>query len=290
MAYKVGLLDADSAYQRALMEYLNLRATVPIQLYAFTNPEAFDTFLKKEMPELILVGDEYADRMEQENCQGLVLTKKRENIGRSQYLFRYQSVDTLIKYMLETIGTAQKTSLEKGVFLAVYSPLGRCGKTQFANSLCRAMPDSLYVNWEGISAEEATDGIGSYLLYCMKSRNEACFAYLQEQHVTRIPPPDSFQDIRQAELQDMFFFRDGIRKRNLYDGVVFDIGVTALSGYEILSAFDSIFVPTLEDEPSQMKQKWFERAYLQEGGDIEKLRYISLDGQDSDRLAKQYVR
>lgn len=61
MAYKVCLLDSDPAYQRALMEYLNLRATIPIQLYVFSNPAVYAAFREREKPELILVGDCYAE-------------------------------------------------------------------------------------------------------------------------------------------------------------------------------------------------------------------------------------
>ena len=43
------------------MEYLNLRATIPIQLYVFSNPAVYAAFREREKPELILVGDCYAD-------------------------------------------------------------------------------------------------------------------------------------------------------------------------------------------------------------------------------------
>ena len=88
MAYKVCLLDSDPAYQRALMEYLNLRATIPIQLYVFSNPAVYAAFREREKPELILVGDCYADWKDAEDCPVLVLTINREYIGRTQYFFR----------------------------------------------------------------------------------------------------------------------------------------------------------------------------------------------------------
>lgn len=87
MAYKVCLLDSDPAYQRALMEYLNLRATIPIQLYVFSNPAVYAAFREREKPELILVGDCYADWKDAEDCPVLVLTTNREYIGRTQYFF-----------------------------------------------------------------------------------------------------------------------------------------------------------------------------------------------------------
>lgn len=172
MAYKVCLLDSDPAYQRALMEYLNLRATIPIQLYVFSNPAVYAAFREREKPELILVGDCYADWKDAEDCPVLVLTINREYIGRTQYFFRYQSVEHLVETMLQMIGANQPCVTETGMFYAVYSPLGRCGKTTFAKKLCERIGNSLYVNWEGISECLDEKGIGSWCIYCMKSRNE----------------------------------------------------------------------------------------------------------------------
>ena len=190
MAYKVCLLDSDPAYQRALMEYLNLRATIPIQLYVFSNPAVYAAFREREKPELILVGDCYADWKDAEDCPVLVLTTNREYIGRTQYFFRYQSVEHLVETMLQMIGANQPCVTETGMFYAVYSPLGRCGKTTFAKKLCERIGNSLYVNWEGISECLDEKGIGSWMLYCMKSRNEECLEYLQANAVASLPPPE----------------------------------------------------------------------------------------------------
>ena len=154
------------------MEYLNLRATIPIQLYVFSNPAVYAAFREREKPELILVGDCYADWKDAEDCPVLVLTINREYIGRTQYFFRYQSVEHLVETMLQMIGANQPCVTETGMFYAVYSPLGRCGKTTFAKKLCERIGNSLYVNWEGISECLDEKGIGSWMLYCMKSRNE----------------------------------------------------------------------------------------------------------------------
>lgn len=48
MAYKVGLLDRDLPYQKALTEYLNLRTSTPIQLYTFTTEQVLQQFLERE--------------------------------------------------------------------------------------------------------------------------------------------------------------------------------------------------------------------------------------------------
>ena len=290
MAYKVCLLDSDPAYQRALMEYLNLRATIPIQLYVFSNPAVYAAFREREKPELILVGDCYADWKDAEDCPVLVLTTNREYIGRTQYFFRYQSVEHLVETMLQMIGANQPCVTETGMFYAVYSPLGRCGKTTFAKKLCERIGNSLYVNWEGISECLDEKGIGSWMLYCMKSRNEECLEYLQANAVASLPPPECFQDIRQIEIEDLRWFREAIQRRGQYAGVVFDIGGMALASYAVFGAFDRILIPTLRDTVSQKKQKVFEQMLCQEYEKTENLQYVQLEGQDVDQIADMYVR
>lgn len=154
------------------------------------------------------------------------------------------------------IGANQPCVTETGMFYAVYSPLGRCGKTTFAKKLCERIGNSLYVNWEGISECLDENGIGSWMLYCMKSRNEECLEYLQANAVASLPPPECFRDIRQIEIEDLRWFREAIQRRGQYAGVVFDIGGMALASYAVFGAFDRILIPTLRDTVSQKNRRY----------------------------------
>ena len=197
MAYKVGMLDTDSAYQRAFMEYLNLRATIPIRLFTFTSEEALEQFCDQNTLDLLLVGDEMSNLKWKK--QTVVLTKSREFEKKEHYIFRYQSMEMIVKYILDQMDQQHPNVENEYAFLAVYSPLGRCGKTEYAKKICGKFRRSLYVNWEGISSEKAEEGIGSWMIYCMKSRNEECIEYLQQHSCKKVPPPDSYQDITQVE-------------------------------------------------------------------------------------------
>lgn len=290
MAYKVCLLDSDPAYQRALMEYLNSRTTIPIQLYVFTIPAAYMAFRGHEKPHLILVGDAYADWKDSEDCPVLVLTGNREFIGQSQYFFRYQSVERLVEVIQQILGMKRRCEVETGMFYAVYSPLGRCGKTTFAKSLSRQFTNSLYVNWEGISETTDEDELGGWMLYCIKSRNEECLTYLQTHAVSSLPPPDCYEDIRQIEIEDLLWFREELKKRQLYEGVIFDIGGMVLASYAVLDAFDRIFIPTLADAVSIRKQEVFGQMIQRKYEHVENLQYVQLEGQDVDRVAEMCMR
>lgn len=290
MAYKVCLLDSDPAYQRALMEYLNSRTTIPVQLYVFTIPATYMAFREKEKPQLILVGDAYADWKDPDDCPVLVLTGNRELIGQPKYFFRYQSVERLVEVIQQILSMNQRYVVNSGMFYAVYSPLGRCGKTTFSKSLCRQFTDSLYVNWEGISEMADEDELGSWILYCIKSRNEECLTYLQTHAVTSLPPPDCFEDIRQIEKEDLIWFREEVRKRQLYESVVFDIGGMVLASYRVLEAFDRIFVPTLSDAVSLRKQEVFGQMLRRNYEHMENLQYVQLEGQDADCVVEMYMR
>ena len=272
MAYKVGMLDMDCAYQKAFMEYLNLRSTIPLRLYIFSNMERLENFCHQNELDLLLVGDEIEECGL--NVPVLILTKHREHAQTDRYLFRYQSMEVIVQCILDTISKQRPKVEHEHAFLAVYSPLGRCGKTIYAKKLCNQFTKSLYVNWEGISSEPPADGFGSWMIYCMKSRNEECMEYLKEKKITSISSPDSFQDICQVEKSDLVWFRDAVRRRSMYDAVVFDIGSTVVCGYSVLEVFDRVYIPTLDDAVSQKKMQEFDRMVRQEIIDVSGLHYV----------------
>lgn len=291
MAYKVCLLDSDSAYQRALMQYLNMRAAIPVQLYAFTTAESYAAFRKTAVPELLLVGEEYADWTD--ICPVCVLAKQREYTGKQKSLFRYQGVELLVKSMLEIIEQGQKKTVDGPAVYAVHSPLGRCGKTQFAKEICRRFAKGLYVNWEGIPERlcESTDAdMGNQLLYCLKSRNEAYITWLMEQGCTAIPPPDGYLDIRQIEKADLVWFQEAIREHTDYEVVVFDIGTMVVGTYGIFGAFDWVMVPVLNDPVSMAKTAVFSELVTRACGQIPQLVYVPMEGGPVEELVNRYVR
>lgn len=291
MAYKVCLLDSDSAYQRALMQYLNMRAAIPVQLYAFTTAESFAAFRETAVPELLLVGEEYADWTDV--CPVCVLTKQREYTGKQRSLFRYQGVELLVRSMLEIIEQGQQKVVDGAAVYAVHSPLGRCGKTQLAQEICRRFKKSLYVNWEGIPAcvpESAETDMGNQLLYCLKSRNEAYITWLMEQECTAILPPDGYLDIRQIEKEDIAWFREEIRKNTDYEVVVFDAGTMVAGTYGIFGAFDRVLVPVLNDPVSKSKTSVFAERVAQVCGQLPQLAYVPMEGCPVEELVNRYVR
>ncbi len=275
MSYKVGLLDNDPAYQKALMEYFNLRAKASIQLFVFSELKALERYLMTNRLSLLLVGDEFA--AQEVSCPMVVLTKYRERANGEQAIFRYQSAEMLVAYIMQYIGQDMCREVEPFLFVAVYSPLGRCGKTTYAKQLCAQYKNSLYINWEGFSGEPGDRETGSYLLYCMKSKNEACFTFLKEHQVETIPAPMGFQDIRQVEAADLIWFRDSLKQRQDYECVIFDIGGTVLSDFSVFKTFDYVIIPTLSDDISQHKIAEFERMLRQDASDIclEKLQYVA---------------
>lgn len=291
MAYKVCLLDSDSAYQRALMQYLNMRASIPVQLYAFTSAESFYAFRETMVPELLLLGEEYAQISD--SCPTCILSRRREYMGSGKVLFRYQNADALVREMLSMIEETQKKTVGGGVCYAVYSPVGRCGKSTLARAVCHRYTQSLYINWEGIAAQtdaQMQEDAGNELLYCMKSRNETYTALLEDGAYTAIPPPEAYSDIRQIEVEDLEWFREEIRKKTKYEVVVFDIGTMVLRGYELLTVFDRVLVPVLPDAVSKDKLEWFEKALTRACGQLPQLQYVQMEGEPVEEIVERYVR
>ena len=283
MAYKAGLLDRDLPYQKALTEYLNLRTSTPIQLYTFTTEQVLQQFLEREKLELLLLGDEFEDW--DGCCQTIVLTTQRERVDGVRFLFRYQNVDVLLNAITDRLQEKTNAPELADAFVAVYSPLGRCGKTMFSHRLCEKFENGLYVNWEGFSAQERKDTFGNWLLYCIISRNPECFSYMKEHALSDISPPEMIVEMRQIGYDDLKWFRDTIKSLKLYDGVVVDIGTMVICEWKMLQLFDRVYVPVLEDDISRKKIEEFERMYHQECGRDVSVQYLCVD-QEMERYLR----
>ena len=275
MSVKVGFLDKDFAYQNALMEYLNYHFASSIQVVVFSDPEKLEQYLATNVLNLLLVGDEFSNY--DWNCPKMILTKSREQADELQYFFRYQSSKNLLDYVLQYVGYSEKQDISNCMIFAVYSPLGRCGKTTYAKWLCTQYERSLYVNWEGFTDFDGSRETGSHFLYCLKSRNESCFTFLEEERCTEIGAPAGIFDIRQVEACDLKWFFDGVRARKLFDCIVFDIGAASVADFSVLREFDRVLVPTLADMVSKKKLSDFERMLKQDADTgMEFVQYVEL--------------
>lgn len=150
---------------------------------------------------------------------------------------------------------------------AVISPIGRCGKTNLAVSLCMndEVRGGLYVGMEEYSAFHDHEDVLANVIYLVKQRSPDLTGYM-EQNIVELEEYSvlgylgSYIDALELDTEDMVWLIDEFRRWGRYTTVVFDMGQAVLKDLAILGAFDEIMVPELKDELSQDKLGMFERV------------------------------
>ena len=163
-------------------------------------------------------------------------------------IFKYSRVRNISSEILRYMNI-DDTDRRRKLFrsYAVISPIGRCGKTNLAVSLCMndEVRGGLYVGMEEYSAFHDHEDVLANVIYLVKQRSPDLTGYI---------------DALELDTEDMVWLIDEFRRWGRYTTVVFDMGQAVLKDLAILGAFDEIMVPELKDELSQDKLGMFERV------------------------------
>lgn len=266
MKYQIGILDSDVGYSMALMEYINMRAKVPLAVNVFTELEKLQEFIKYQSLELLLI-DEEKKNMELP-CKCLILAKQKMDLqdnrvdnGTTKQIYRYQRVSNIVEEILRILTEKRLQTESKNRLVAFFSPISRVGKTSLAKMFCEKLGRYIYVSWEGFSCLENQQDMGARFLYCIKSRKEDFDGMLENiaNDSVVIDAPMDYRDVRQIDSEDIGWLRENISKGGEGICVVFDIGNTMLGDLNILKEFDCVYMPVFSDEASRKKMEHWDR-------------------------------
>ncbi len=274
---RIGILDEEESYVERLAGYLNREQKGSWKISAFTDVSVLGVYLEKRKLD-ILVG---TDREQMEGIYekhpdlGMVWLTEQEESAELQRepgiffpLYRYQSAKRIGEGIEEFAGQIRKQ--DDKTMIAVYSPIGRCGKTTFALS---ALEQNTYGGWLYIGMEdysslpEQENTEGGAFLYYMKERNETKVMQWIEENGGRIPSAGSPFDTKQIEGEDIEWFRGILDQCGNCKGAVFDIGTGVLKDYDLLTLFDVVAVPYLTGEKELAKKERFEQLLTLYGMD-----------------------
>ncbi len=282
MEYRVGICDEDYHYVVNLMEYVNSHKIGGMSLVAFSSLEAAEEYLGKSYLDGILIGrgirarEEFADRH-----QGLTIIPMTEDSGAMVgQIYKYQSGLVIAQSILKQLNVSLAPEPMGGnAFCAVYSPLGRCGKTTLAKGLCVHHTNSLYVGMEEFGAR---DSLGEEILYHIIFENPQVHGLLDripanEYGVREVKGILSYMDIRQLTKENLQWLKEQLLVGGGYERVVFDIGGAVLADLNLLEVMDRIYVPVLEDEGLPKLQAFRELLRGREYGEIgRRLQYLNV--------------
>lgn len=264
--YKVAICDEEVDFAFSLMNYMNGEKEYPCSGVAFTNEEHLFHYIKEQKVDLILLGEQMEVELEGDT-KILWLTEEALKIQTGS-VYKYQSGEMLLKNILDAIEEGRERRLSVGrqkdcLIYAVYSPIGRCGKTNLARGICaNYMGRSLYIGFEEYGSFEDETGISQELLYYMKNKDEGFHVRLkqfsiQEGQSYLVPSPRCYLDLRMLEREDIEWLLEQLKEEGTYERIVFDIGTGSLFDFSIFSLFDRIFIPTLEGETANRKKENF---------------------------------
>ena len=191
-------------------------------------------------------------------------------------LFKYSKardiVRAVMKYMDADVPERRRKFGEKRFMqklfrsYGVISPVGRCGKTKLAISLCMndEVRGGLYIGLEEFSSFEDREDVVSNVIYLIKERSDGFTDYVGENTVqlddySVLGYMRSYLDAMELDRSDVEWMLEQLRVWGRYTTIVLDIGQAVLKDLSVLSALDVIVVPELPDEQSQEKIRTFER-------------------------------
>lgn len=272
--------DNDKAYVKQLTNYL-IHSEHPLEVYSFDQQASLVRFLETNMERAdILLLSEDMQSVETDRyhaCLKVLLAESRHGEIEGYYFVpKYQKTSELVNSIMLRYGkkSGQADTMSRGdrntQFIAVYSPVGGCGKTTIslllAYQLAAEQKKVFYQNCEHIDSTRSLlpmnaqislsdvlvelhkkeSGVGLKLISGMSKNSRVGFSYVN--------PPDSSMEWNEISIQEQKALLDELEKLRQFDAVVLDfdseLNETKL---ELLQMCDHIIVPFLPDTISLNK-------------------------------------
>lgn len=258
---KIGVLDSEKEYVTKLSAYLQRYGGMRWEVVAFTSEDTLVSYLKKRKLDVLMgtnrqqlmgVGMEasVAKVFLSQNPKG-----KNEQEPKLYVTYRFQSAKKIGRCVEGVVRQEQFVTSMGVPMVAMYSPIGRCGKTSLLLDLVSSgiYGKWIYVGMEDYSSFETADCLGTDAFwYYLKERNsDRLLKHLQEVNGI-VGSGTSYFDLRKIDKKDMGWFKETLKDKD-YKGVVFDLGSGVLESIELLREFDYWLVPFLEEEIAKRK-------------------------------------
>ena len=270
MKKMIGLAGRESGFLHRLMDYVNGRSEA--EVFLCTREDSFLSEIQRREPAVMFCMEEFARDMDLPVPRvDFVLEQERED-----GIYQFQPAPDLYKEMKKYIWKeAPRRRVPEGgqQIVAVYSPLGRSGKTSFACAYARAH-SFFYLCMEeyGIKTNDFCAEGG--LLYHIKNRRADIVSYMMSlaeewEGIQIIGAPTVFTDSRWMEEEDFSWFFSQIRGDRRMPSVIVDFGSSTLVDFEILDLFDRVFLPILTGHTEERKLHQFKELLYETNGRME---------------------
>lgn len=257
----IGILDEEMNYVGKLAAYLNRKKKGEWRCSAYTHPDVLYKEMEEVQPDMILsTKEEVVEHIRKHYpnvcCVYLTDREIREPYG-TDCVYRYQSAAMIVEEADRILKCEGRYGNTEKTAVAVYSPVARCGKTSMLLDYVRENKQRkwLYIGMEdycGQNGETVDD-----LLYFVKEKKDEKVLRTIEKYNGIVASPFSLFDTKTWNREDMVWLLEVLKKASGYDGMLFDIGTGVLHHIRMLTAFDKVIVPYVQEPTALVKKDRF---------------------------------
>lgn len=316
------ICDSEKEYSEKLCEMLSEKFQESCQYHLFHDTERVKQFYEEHRVKYLLISKDHVRAIccldEGENIWNSISEKSeyifflsdeissdkelddhsKNETGATKCLFRYQSVDSMIRFILDnknirmSLYSPKKKGQKKDKvkahriraepvmrgLIGIYSPVHRIGKTRFALRLGRRLAEEshvLYLNLEGYSGDgyyfpERKEKNLADLLYFMR-QEETNFGVKisamtgQSEKMDYIMPIENECDLRNIKREEWIGMINTIFEECIYEIIILDLGDSIDGLYDILNMCDRIYTLYLEEGAAMAKLDQYERTLVSSG-------------------------
>lgn len=305
---KIGLYDEERSYAEKLSAYLNRKGNGKWIVSAYTNETLLERDAKETQIDMISGTNRQVLYKIRESHRKIPLlwlreTNKAFSGAPEEFpsVYRYQSAAAIAQALEEMVNTFMVHEKNKIPIAAVYSPVGRCGKTSLAMHLVKQGQYGrwLYIGMEDYSflwarVKEPEDVMFSEtdsFLYYIKEQNDEQLSLLMRESQGIIPSAFSPFDTKCLEKEDFQWLLEWLQGMEGYAGFIFDFGTGVMSEISILTLFDYIIVPFVQQEKELQKLEQFNDLINAYGlsGLNNRLLYVNMESEKEQNMILEKI-
>ncbi len=294
---RIGVVDCEKDYVKKLVRYLQKYSGGKWLVSGFTNQQDLVNYTDQKALDIVVGTDQ---KILTNACKGMgeiqlwlkSVACDLEEIQKQVYVaYRFQSALEIAKCIERIIRDYGKNIEEEITWVAMYSPIGRCGKTTLAIEITKEAMSGrwVYLGLEDYNSFENSSNDNAYmtdeLFYYWKERKGDNILHIIEETEGFIQTGSSFLDGKDVTIEDVRWLKK-LFVKSKYKGILFDIGSGVLHSLHIFQEFDIIIVPYVKEKNALAKKYSFEKLLEENNMMDEMKRFWFVNMGDQSELSK----
>lgn len=275
MGKKFVICSGQKEYADRLAEHIAERPELAFQICVCTTLEKALDIQQQKMIDILLIDCRFKSeqRNKIESKKKFILAKRKKNKIQSneKEIFQYQPAGAIISRILEECAGEDAQGIFRSVYregkelIAVYSPVHRIGKTEFAMTLARHLAkqkEVLYLNLEEYAAiggdfEERQKNLADLIYYAKQESGSlgirVSASVRKAQEIDVIAPIPVSKDLKEVQPEEWRTLLSGIMEESIYQTVIMDLSESVQGLFGLLDMCDTIYMPVIDEPAARAK-------------------------------------